>query len=70
MPLVEVEFRYETGLAASPFRAASLMGSWTRDGGPSEGPWSEVPMEAIVCEDGGPKCICQAGDSLISYYSA
>ncbi len=54
MGLTRVEFRYETGLSRSPFIGASLTGSWTDDGHATSGPWTSVPMQGIVCEDGTP----------------
>jgi 1,4-alpha-glucan branching enzyme len=59
--LIEVEFRYETGVSRSPFVGAWLTGSWTPDGRFSAGPWSRIPMSAIRCQDGTPGFLARVG---------
>jgi 1,4-alpha-glucan branching enzyme len=52
MTPLSVRFRYYTGLTRNPFRAASLLGSWTADGLVSRDGWHSSPMGPFVGEDG------------------
>jgi 1,4-alpha-glucan branching enzyme len=58
--MVDVEFRYLTGLKSGLFRNARLRGSWDDHGFYSD-TWSELPMVPLVTEDG-----CEGFQLLVS----
>lgn len=51
--MVQVEFRYLTGVRSAVLRGARLRGSWDEEGYFAE-PWTDTPMEAFIAQDGCP----------------
>jgi 1,4-alpha-glucan branching enzyme len=53
MARITIPFRYLTGLKQTIFRNARLVGSWD-DSGRFSSTWTDIPMAAIIAEDGCP----------------